>query len=537
MEKLRVAIVANALDGLQNWEGRLFDKICCDERFVLVGVILPANSTQLPKKTSVAAAIFSGVTALEARIYTDMPETGSNVDHAALPDVPVIAVSLMSPGGTEIDDASSSAVAALQPDLILQHGPSSLARAMANKASFGVWALGHATDASDDAHMVGFWEAYRRRPTTPARLFQVASDPEQDILIAEAHFNTDPIPSRNRAYLGDRSVSLVLREMVRLAETRRAPHPIRDVANENKPESLALRHAIGFTTVFVSSLYATIVARLLRKMGRKKYKWTLFFGATPFNEATLKLATECRPPPGEFWADPFLLERNGETYVFYENYVYAFGLGRISVGRYRDSKLEVLGDALVLPYHLSFPYLVECQDELFMIPESCAARRVEVWRCTKFPLEWELYSVGLEGESVADTVLFEDEGQWWMFANISSGMHEDQCNELHVFSIDGPALKTVVPHPLNPVVIDSRVARNAGRIRRKDGQLIRPSQNSSHGVYGWGLNLMEITRLDMEGYEERCLVQFGPDQLGVAAFHHVDSLGDTFVVDGCRKWS
>ncbi len=58
MEKLRVAIVANALDGLQNWEGRLFDKICCDERFVLVGVILPANSTQRPKKTSLRPLYF-----------------------------------------------------------------------------------------------------------------------------------------------------------------------------------------------------------------------------------------------------------------------------------------------------------------------------------------------------------------------------------------------------------------------------------------------------------------------------------------------
>ena len=61
MEKLRVAIVANALDGLQNWECRLFDKIGCDDRFALVGVNLPANSTHHQKKTSVVAEIFSGV--------------------------------------------------------------------------------------------------------------------------------------------------------------------------------------------------------------------------------------------------------------------------------------------------------------------------------------------------------------------------------------------------------------------------------------------------------------------------------------------
>ena len=227
----------------------------------------------------------------------------------------------------------------------------------------------------------------------------------------------------------------------------------------------------------------------------------------------------------------------GETYVFFENYVYAAGRAKISVGRYSTNGFEVLGDALDLPYHLSFPYIFDWDGQLFMVPEASAAARVEVWRCVEFPFHWALYATALEGISVADTVLFEDGGHWWMFSNISNGPVEDHCNELHVFSIDGPKLKRVVPHPLNPVVMDSRVARNAGRIARRDGRLIRPSQNNSHGVYGWGLNLMEITRLDMEAYDERRISNFEPGfKPGIAACHHVDFADDIFVIDGCRLW-
>ena len=60
--------------------------------------------------------------------------------------------------------------------------------------------------------------------------------------------------------------------------------------------------------------------------------WSLFAGHGTPGPETLKHAVELKPAKGEFWADPFLIERRGKTYVFFENYVYAEQRGKISVG-------------------------------------------------------------------------------------------------------------------------------------------------------------------------------------------------------------
>jgi hypothetical protein len=86
-------------------------------------------------------------------------------------------------------------------------------------------------------------------------------------------------------------------------------------------------------------------------------------------------------------------------------------------------------------------------------------------------------------------------------------------------------------------VIDGRTARNAGRVFRKQGRLYRLSQNNSHREYGWGLNLMEITRLDPQHYSERLLQTIAPDfRPGLIGCHHADMAGGVFVIDGCRRY-
>jgi hypothetical protein len=107
-----------------------------------------------------------------------------------------------------------------------------------------------------------------------------------------------------------------------------------------------------------------------------------------------------------------------------------------------------------------------------------------------------------------------------------------QYNELHIFSVDGPLLNTVEPHPMNPVVIDSRSGRNGGRPFVRDEKLFRPAQNNIYGIYGYGLNIMEIVRLDKTHYEERVATEVSPSYLdGIVATHHLDARDDKFLID------
>ncbi|MNT87992.1 hypothetical protein D3C72_2284780 [compost metagenome] len=82
------------------------------------------------------------------------------------------------------------------------------------------------------------------------------------------------------------------------------------------------------------------------------------------------------------------------------------------------------------------------------------------------------------------------------------------------------------------MVLGSVFARNAGRIFTREGRVFRPSQHNAHGIYGYGLNIMEIEQLDLENYRERCIRTIKPDfKPGLLGCHHFDAAGDRYVVD------
>lgn len=167
-----------------------------------------------------------------------------------------------------------------------------------------------------------------------------------------------------------------------------------------------------------------------------------------------------------------------------------------------------------------------------MMPETVQAERIEIWRCKNFPLDWELHSTAFEGERLADSVLFKQGDAWWLFANVCHDSFGDFSSELNLYKVDGPDLNEIVPHPLNPVVVGSDVARGGGRVFESNGRIYRSSQDNSGNIYGFGLNLMEITELSETNYEERRAVHFTPDRiLGIVGCHHADAVAGRFIVD------
>ena len=66
--------------------------------------------------------------------------------------------------------------------------------------------------------------------------------------------------------------------------------------------------------------------------------------------------------------------------------------------------------------------------------------------------------------SAADTNIFLFDKKWWMLCNLSSSKIKDHNNELHLFSSKNPLSSDWFPHKLNPIILDSRKARNGGLI-------------------------------------------------------------------------
>lgn len=513
LEPLRIGLLADRRHGFDNWQLALMDRLLADDRFCLQSVIV------CPSKPGAAPAVFRMAAVLERSTLGRQPDYIPMSPRIA--DLPF--TTLDKPAdrdmGKELD-----LVLAISPLDIPQHAFSTL--------PFGSWHFSFLDEANADADWYGYEEVIAGKPSTNLRITVRQAGARDDETLAEAEFNTKFSAVRNRDFIKERAVTLVMRELRKLTTTRvltTLPSP-------------ATRPALQPPRLGKLLPYAARVGRNLLARGREAVEvklkigappWALFVGSGRPEDFDPQTAILLKPDDGELRADPFLFQHDGQTYVFYEAYTPSDTKAHIAVGRLVGDRLERLGIALKAEHHLSYPYIFRHADGIFMIPETNKARRLEVWRCVEFPLRWELHATGLEGQSSADSALFLFGGKWWLFTNLSDfHAYEDHCSELHVFEVDGPDLKRMKPHRNNPVVMGSTEARNGGRPFERDGRLYRPSQRNEYGIYGYGLNIMEVEKLNLDTYSERCVRTIKPDFApGLVACHHMDASNGRYVID------
>ena len=418
----------------------------------------------------------------------------------------------------------------LNADLIVNFSLFSLPEDRLPRFRYGEWRFNFSDERSRDADWFGYGPVLNEARYTQLVL-SARTVCGQHGVISTARFNIKPSGAMNNGFAKERAVSLLLRELRRLALT--GGHN-----SELKPTPRPAPAPTPMETIsYVTSLAYRTARRAVRntreRLGWEAVEWTLYTGKGTLDSFDLKGANEIAFDPLDIRADPFLFCHGDKLYLFYEAYAVGGRVAHIAVGMLENGQLKPLGSVLRRPYHLSYPYIFRDGADIFMIPETHSARRIEVWRCTDFPHQWELHATALEGVSAADSVLFKRHDGWWLFTNISEFQdYEDHCSELHVFKVDGPALRQLFPHKLNPVVLGSDTARNAGRITENCGRLYRPSQCNSGGIYGYGLNIMEINELDLNSYRETPIRVIEPDfKPGLFGCHHFDSAGGAFVVD------
>lgn len=238
------------------------------------------------------------------------------------------------------------------------------------------------------------------------------------------------------------------------------------------------------------------------------------------------------PPRDRFWADPFLAQHAGRTWLFVEELMFGSARAHISA-----MEIDAQGQAgrplrvLERPYHLSYPFLFEWDGGWWMLPETSHNRTVELYRCISFPDQWKLEAVLLRDVRAADCTLWQEAGRWWMFANMASpaaSIHD----ELHLYFADSP-LGPWQAHPLNPVKSDARSSRPAGALFRDGEALIRPAQDC--GVaYGRAIVLNRVEVLTTDDYRESVAGRIEPDELGAECTHTLNRAGGWRVLDALR---
>lgn len=209
--------------------------------------------------------------------------------------------------------------------------------------------------------------------------------------------------------------------------------------------------------------------------------------------------------PVLFRADPFLFVRGEELFLFFE-IQYGFDYGQIAMTKTRD--LVHWSEPIIVlqePFHLSFPFVFEDDQHIYMIPESEENNSIRLYRANEDLTSFSfvrtfLYQERVEGLrcNYVDSHIYKENGLFYLFTSYMKNWKTIQ--ELYVSDnlLDGVFIK----HPSSPICIGHEYGRNGGALIRFEGKLLRVSQDC-HQDYGENVSLHQIVELDKQNYEEQ----------------------------------
>lgn len=238
-------------------------------------------------------------------------------------------------------------------------------------------------------------------------------------------------------------------------------------------------------------------------------------------------------PGDHFYADPFPITWQGRTFVFFEDLDHRVGKGIISAIEFTDE--GPAGEAVPVleePWHLSYPFLIESDGALWMIPESSLNGDVALYKCVRFPDKWERHATLLSGLELADATITQHHGLHYLFGawRDGTGGYSDSLAIYYADHLLGPWL----PHASNPVLIDRASARPAGNFVTLNGKLWRPVQNCADG-YGAALALAEVVELSPTTFQQIVRHSLKPGPLWPGRkLHTLNRCGRLEVIDGSR---
>ena len=436
------------------------------------------------------------------------------VDLASLlTDIPALQVQPLRKGFTDRFSVADLAIIRRQDlDVTFRFGFRIIRGDILSTARYGIWSFHH----DDNRHYRGgpplFWEIFEGNPVSGAILQILTDSLDGGRVLYRGLSATDQTSLyRNRNPVYWRTAAAALRTLERLDASGPA-------ALQILPEGATYDRVIFRTpnTPQMASFLVRMISRTLRARVKGRLRgtqpqWFLALrprsGSEPFSTtAGYRLFS---PPADRFYADPFLVERDGRTYLFFETFLYAEGQAIIEC-----AELSATGDpgptfeVLRRPYHLSYPFVFEHSGEMYMIPESKQNHTIELYRANEFPRGWQQVATLLSDIYAVDATLLEHAGKLWIFAGLSDGRYSNS-DELGIFFADH-LLGPWTPHPANPVLSDVRLARPAGAFFVDNGVLIRPSQDCSK-AYGYALNFSEVAQLTETVYREHPVAHITPD--------------------------
>lgn len=227
-----------------------------------------------------------------------------------------------------------------------------------------------------------------------------------------------------------------------------------------------------------------------------------------------------------YQADPFGIEKNGNLYLFYEEFIKEKNYAVLKC-RILDSNLKLIDDRVVLDdgTHKSFPFLFENEGHWYMMPETGALNSLMLYECTSFPFEW-IKMTEILSFACSDAVIKKINGLWFLLYTKANTQNENK--NLYLRTANNLFGDWEV-EPEFLVNQDKYSSRNAGSIYNIDDVHYRFAQNCSNS-YGENVVIKKIVETSRSNFSETVTIEKSLHENG-NGFHTLNATKSFVLVD------
>lgn len=434
----------------------------------------------------------------------------------------------------ELTSEDTATISGCELDCIIRCGSGILRGSILDIPKFGVISFHHGDNRVNRGGPSGFWEVLNDDPSSGFIIQKLNQELDGGQVLIRGNLMTANRWLVNNAQLLEKSNIFMMNLLQDLAINGKLSEPEGVRLHSNKlyridSKILLIKY---LWKIHLPAKFSWLVTKLTSPLATR---WSVAYIYHDCFSNSLWRYKEIKNPKGRFLADPFVIENNGENFIFVEDFFFNDNKGRISVIKVDEQKYDFMGIVLEEDFHLSFPFVFKNGKDIYMIPETCANGDIRLYKSKEFPFKWEFEQQLMINVDAADTMLFEHENLWFMLTNICSAKIGEHQSELHIFySKDFRSGKWQPIKSGNPVVINSLKGRNGGFFRH-NGALYRVNQVHGKGHYGKSFNLNRIDVLSRDQYVEKEVSLIEPNFKDVSiSTHHFNADENVAAVDFAR---
>ncbi|MEW6235990.1 MAG: hypothetical protein AB1656_11425 [Candidatus Omnitrophota bacterium] len=400
---------------------------------------------------------------------------------------------------------------------------------------YGVWSYHHGDEERYRGGPPCFWEIYHDDPVSGALLQRLTDRLDGGVALKKGRINTCLTSySRNLNNILLESSGWASQVCIDLrqgaADYLEAPPSPTDAPIYYSPTNRQM-------AVFGAKIIRNAAKRAAQALFRHD-QWNIGMAQQPI-QAYLQSGKHPNivwmpaPMKNQFFADPFALKKEDRHTILFEELDYRIGRGRIFFFQFDDdpSKAAPL-PAMENSFHMSYPYLIENEGEIYCVPETYEASEIALYRAVSFPAKWEKIAALVEGVQGVDSTIAYFDRRWWLFCACQENGPNHNLFVYYADDLLGPWRS----HANNPVKTDVRSARPGGTPFIHEGTLYRPAQDCS-SAYGARLIINRVQKLTPEEFKEEAAGVIEPDPEGPYpdGCHTACAMGNVTIIDG-KRW-